>query len=126
MCCITNKKRAIIIKNPSLKKIRNNFREVIFRACSASLNKIHEKKQELGLNISSYGDDEYGRLSSELSRKLRAIERPRLASILLCPVCHQIDKDMIFNPIREKWYCTECYKILQNDTEEGGVSEDFP
>ena len=121
-----NKKREIIIKNPILRKVRNNFREVIFKACSARQKKIHEKKQELGLNISSYEDDEYGRLSSELSRQWWAIERPLRTSILYCPVCGQIDKDMVFNPIREKWYCTECYKILQNDTEEGGASEDFP
>lgn len=121
-----NKKREIIIKNPILRKVRNNVREVIFKACSARQKKIHEKKQELGLNISSYEDDEYSRLSSELSRQWWAIERPLRASILLCPVCGQIDKDMIFNPIREKWYCTECYKILQSDTEEGGVSADFP
>ena len=120
-----NKKRAIIIKTPILRKVRNNFREVIFRACSDRLHEIHEQKQELGLNRSSYGDEEYGRLSSELSHQWWAIERPRRASILSCPVCGQIDKDMIFNPILEKWYCTDCYKILQSDTEEGEVSEDF-
>ena len=126
MSCIMNIKRAIIIKSPILRKVRNNFREVIFRACSARLKKIHEKKQELGLNRNSYEDNEYGKLSSELSRQSRAIENPLHASILLCPVCFQGDKDMIFNPIRKKWYCTECYGILQNYKGDGEISVEFP
>lgn len=121
-----DKKRAIIIRNPCLRRVRDSFREVILRACSASQKKIHEKKQELGLNRSSYGDDEYGRLSSELSRRWEGIERPLRASILLCPVCFQADKDMVCNPVRKKWYCTECYAELKEGFTKEGRPEEFP
>lgn len=120
------KKRTIIIKHPILRAIRNNFREVIFKACSTNQQKIHEKKHQLRENRSSYGDDDFGRLSSELSRSWWTIERPLRASILLCPVCFQVDKDMTYNPIRENWYCTECYAELRDGFTEEGRPEEFP
>jgi len=100
-------KRTIIIKDPHLKKIRNNLRRVIISACSV------EKSKSL--------DTETGDES-----KFWAIERPLRASILLCPACFQSDKDMIYNPVRKEWYCLECYGILKAGFTEEGRSEQFP
>ncbi|MHA1192793.1 MAG: hypothetical protein ACTSP9_10920 [Promethearchaeota archaeon] len=47
-------------------------------------------------------------------------------SILLCPACFQSDKDMIYNPVREEWYCVECYGILKAGFTEEGRAEQFP
>jgi hypothetical protein len=32
------------------------------------------------------------------------------SSIIKCPVCMSIDKDMTYNPVLEKWFCIEFYE----------------
>lgn len=100
-------KRTIIIKDPHLRRIRNNLRSVIISACSV------EKSKSLDIEN---GDES----------KFWAIERPLRASILLCPACFQSDKDMTYNPVRKEWYCTGCYAELKKGFTKEGQPEQFP
>ncbi len=100
-------KRTIIIKDPDLRKIRNNLRSLIISACSVEKAKALNTKN---------GDES----------KFWAIERPLRASILLCPACFQSDKDMTYNPVLKTWYCIDCYAKLKKGYAEDGQADQFP
>lgn len=80
-------------------------------------------------SIEGYFENHPPRLLDEvrhLRNKEKEIESALRASILLCQVCFQTDKDMTYNPIRKTWYCTECYTELKKGFTEQGRPEEFP
>ena len=121
-----NKKRTIIIKDPRLRKIRDNFRDLIISACSAEKSKIHDEKERLMKNKDFFENEKYRKLSKELNDQYWAVERPLRASILYCHVCGKTNKGMTYNPVRKTWYCTECYEVLKKGFIEEGRLEEFP
>jgi hypothetical protein len=106
--------------------IRNNFREIIDGAYTIHVSEILEKRRLLYESEDFYKEEEYQNLSKKLSNQLSAIERSHRASLLICPVCFKTDKDMTYNPLRKKWYCTECYHELKKGFTEEGRPEEFP
>ena len=48
------------------------------------------------------------------------------ASIIFCPICSSLDKDMTYNPFTEKWYCVDCYEKNKKFHTEEGQPERFP
>ena len=122
------KKRTIIIGNPHLKQIRNNLRSVILKTNRSVQHELLDKVSELK-SIDGYFENHPPRLHDEvkhLKDKEKKIERALRASILLCPVCFKTDKDMTYNPVQKKWYCTECYTELKKGFAEEGCPEEFP
>ncbi len=106
------KHRKIIIKNPSLKKIRNNFRKIIQKAKSDEINNIIKKQREL-LNQMK----KEGKLIPELEEKSKILESRKQTlnrvfneSICICPICREIDKDMVYATRSKAWYCIDCYE----------------
>ena len=126
------KKRTIIIKDLQLRKIRTNLRRVIKSACRAEQAKIHDRrdvlrKEEASMkNEGTYDYEKYRRLNKELTEQYWGIETPLRASILECPVCFKSDKDMTYNPVRNSWYCTDCYEKLRKGNIKRGTPEEFP
>jgi len=120
------KKRTIIIKDPQLRQIRTNLRQLIKIACRAEQAKIHENKSSLRKNKDFYGNENIQRQMKELNDEYWAIEQPLRDSILECPVCFKSDKDMTYNPVRKVWYCSECYEKLRKGNIERGTPEEFP
>lgn len=100
------KKRQIQIKNPALRKIRNNLRNLIIAACSKQLSEITLKSEQL------IGRGEH-QLEWELNDSWWRIERSLRASICKCPSCFRSDRDMIYNPKSKEWYCLKCYRENQ-------------
>ena len=47
-----------------------------------------------------------------LTDKMNAITALRESSVIQCPACDKIDRDMTFNPELGEWYCTQCYKDM--------------
>jgi len=121
-----NSKRATVVTNPRLRKIRNNLRSLIISACSEEKSKILDEEEKLRENHDFYDNDKYRKLSRALNDRSWAIEGPLRASILLCPACFKSDRDMIYNPVRKVWYCTDCYELLKQRNEERGTPEEFP
>ncbi|MFX1489566.1 MAG: hypothetical protein ACFFBI_10490 [Promethearchaeota archaeon] len=119
-------KRTITIKDPHLKKIRNNLRSLILKASSIEKLRIHDEEEELRKNDDFYDNDKFRKMSKELNDKYWSIERPLRASILLCPACFQLDKDMTYNPVLKTWYYTDCYAKLKKGYAEDGQAGQFP
>lgn len=109
------KKRTIKITHPQLTRIRNEFRSLLTEAKSTKMNEILDKKWELQQS-SGFWDKthpDYKKLRKEtekLTSQENDLSYAYSASIIFCPVCMRIDKDMTYNPVLEKWFCTECYE----------------
>ncbi len=117
-------KRAIIIKNPRLQKIRNVLRDVFYQAASLERRKLYDKRRKLKIS-----DDGVRRTIDDLSPE--ELNRYRLLqdqenqitdminrSILKCVACGKGYEDMVYNKAYKAWYCTECYGMERTYAQE--------
>lgn len=109
------KKRTVSIKDPRLRRIRNNLRLLLLELTSAQLKRYFEERHKLHMDL----DGNYRNLSeskkpraSELTKKMREIDILRDRSIIRCPSCRMNDRDMTFNPELKQWYCVQCYREM--------------
>ena len=112
---IMKDKRTIIIKNPSLQKIRNNLRIVLLKAINKELLRLLNERQKLEINSNNIRRSIDDLSPSEL-KKYRQIQEQEsnlressYRSILMCVSCNQSDRSMVYNKAYNAWYCTECY-----------------
>lgn len=109
------KKRTICIKDPKLRKIRDNFRDLWLEWGTTLWKELFDERRAIEYNESGRVKDpsEWSKeerakiymLGSEISR-LRNFES---ASICMCTVCYKGDRDMTYNPVHREWYCVDCY-----------------
>ena len=111
------KKKSIVIKNSSLRKIRNNFRRILILESNKRGSEIvdryiaieHDSKGNLR-DLSTKEERKVIDLcarSGYLSDKLRD-------SICVCASCHAADKDMTYNPTIKRWYCVDCFNEFRD------------
>lgn len=112
------KKRSIVIKDPKLRRIRNNLRKIL-------IGTVQGRRIDLTSGIDAISRDSEGQLRMNLTPSERA-EFKRLKdirsqineltdkSICYCTACKQINKDMTYNPTLEKWYCVECFEEFRD------------
>lgn len=131
-------KRAIIIRNPELQKIRNSLRDVFYQAGRLERNKFHKKWREYLVNsdgtrrsIRDLSPDELKKFR-ELQEQENSLNNVMRRSILMCVSCGRGDRNMVYNKSYDAWYCTECYEMhhsyavvrshseYENDSEEPG------
>jgi len=93
------KRRAIIIKNPLLRKIRNGFRG-LFRHWASDLR--------IAINSSESANTLGAR------KKLSDIDKIIRRSICYCGDCGRVDKDMVYVSEMEEWICVECDSKMKN------------
>lgn len=110
-------KRAIIIKNPRIQKIRNNLRCVFYQSARMRRKKIYDKWRAYLFNSdgSRRDIDDFSPVELEMFRKLQVQENQITdminRSILKCVACGKADRDMVYNKSYNAWYCTECYEM---------------
>ncbi len=125
------KKRTITIRDPRLRKVRNGLRNLLMLAEAAEEKRILNKKQKL-YNVDGFWDEDhinYKKLNREarkLNSQLNSLSYAYNASIIFCPVCREIDKDMTYNPVSNKWFCIECYNFNQDFEIRQGRPELYP
>jgi hypothetical protein len=108
-------KRAIIIKDPRLQKIRNALGNIILEAYHIQYKSIHNKGRTLLIKDDGTNQD-IDELSPNKLKKFRQLQKQEsklrdLArrSICMCVSCGRGDQDMVYNKPYNAWYCTECY-----------------
>ena len=115
------KKRTITIKNSRLQKVRNNLRIILINRAQdlwLQLNK-EQKKIDRDANgnprrIETLSQEEKEKFEN-IRAEVRQIDDIINHSICKCSLCSASDKDMTYNPVRERWYCVDCYQKLQQD-----------
>ncbi len=102
-------KKAIEIKDPQLRKIRNNLRLLCVSVVNSRVGDyLDEQGDLLALDkMNSFDLDQYKKINRE-NEKLKSILN---RSICLCPVCQRSDRDMVFNPVTKVWFCVRCYEL---------------
>ena len=108
----TKKKRLIILKDPQLRKIRTELRNLLFKAFERHHSRYYEEMASI---------DQDGSLSFEERKKLTLeiyLESEKLMgsfcrSVVLCSLCGRKDLDLIYNPVLNAWYCEACYTFNQ-------------
>ena len=124
-------KRTISIKDPKLRRIRDQFRVLLLRIGEARIIEILNRMGELQESEGFWDEksSNYKRLqkeTQELSSQESDLNSAINSSIIYCPVCRTNDKDMTYNPISRRWYCVECYKFNQMFETEQGRPELYP
>ena len=112
-------KRIISVKNPKLRKIRDELREVLNCFAEAEWNKIFDERKRFLYDTDGKRrtvDDmkpeevkQFRELQS-LKNKNREIARK---SICMCYNCGKPDQDMFYNYPYRAWFCVECVKFLK-------------
>jgi hypothetical protein len=85
------KERAVIIENPRLRKIRNEFRILLKLWVSDVRISLREKN-----------------FSAEIQKEISRLTLLEGLSICSCLHCGNSDKDMIYRPDMKQWLCIEC------------------
>ena len=95
------KERAIIIKDPRLRKARNELRTLLklWKEDKANYLRIEASK------YSKKGDKQRSRI---IRKKISELNLLLKLSICACLHCGHSDKDMIFVPEMRQWLCIEC------------------
>lgn len=107
------KERAIIIKDPRLRKARNELR-ILLKLW------VTDKINSLLVEASMYSKRGDNQKSREIQRKISKLNLMEGLSICSCIHCGRSDKDMIFVPEWRQWLCIECnservhYETLRN------------
>ena len=124
-----NKRLTITIKSPTLRRIRNNLRELwLCKAHEAwdrlqgELNKLYYEDDGLFKQQLSGAEIE---LVRSLNEKINLIKRLVDNSICKCRRCVRTDQDMTYNPRDGAWYCVECYGEMQKRTAKKKTGESF-
>ena len=116
MNCMRDR-RAIIIKNPRLRKVRNELRKLFLKAVSREWNKLFDEKEKISkykdgtvksVKNMSASEEMHFRSLQNKQAKLRNISDK---SICKCTTCGKADRDMTYNKAYDSWYCTECYDM---------------
>ncbi|MHA2195171.1 MAG: hypothetical protein ACXABO_06200 [Promethearchaeota archaeon] len=121
------KKKTIIIKNPKLRKVRNNLRNLFLGWGSKQLDDLFNTRDKIERNekgimkkFSELNEDEKEKID-DTTLRISRLRKIRDASICKCTVCGTSDKDMTYNPVKKEWFCVDCYKLNQDfykDTDE--------
>lgn len=102
-----NKKKTIALKDPRLRAIRNSLRKVIDIAIHKEMDKLFDLMKRENRETTD-GYEKYWKLSDMKYALKSSLE----TSIIECPACNCIDRDMRYNPYDEAWYCIDCFKLI--------------
>ncbi|MHA1375087.1 MAG: hypothetical protein ACTSR7_12425 [Promethearchaeota archaeon] len=83
-------KREISISNPQLRRISQNFRNILHEAVWTQIQLLKTSRRYIEAN--------------DLELKYRS-------SILVCRTCHLLKGDRIYNPRIDQWHCPKCWNL---------------
>ena len=119
-------KRAIIIKDPKLRKVRNNLRAILLRAVTDRLiNLLDEREKLAGGAIDDLSPSELSQYRA-LQKQESQLSMSADKSICKCIACGKADRDMVYNKPYRAWYCTECYGMERSYAQERAKSKTRP
>ena len=106
------KKRFIVLKNPRLRKIRTELRNLLKQAFIERYLGYFEQmgtiRNDLSLNY-----EEKKRKCTEIEWESEKLRHAYLHSITGCRVCGKSDVNLMYNPVLNTWFCERCYNFNQ-------------
>ena len=111
------KKRSIIIKSSSLRKIRNDLRRILVLESNKRRGEVINRRiaiqQDSSGNLRDLSDEERMKLI-KLCTRSNHLSETLTNSICVCEKCHAVDKDMAYNPTVKRWFCVDCFNALKD------------
>lgn len=99
------KYKIIFIKNPVLRKIRNNLRALIIHAYEDQVRFLRGLRDGFDSDfITPKEEVEQGLIYTEILELQEALRK----SICQCGTCGSHDNDMIYIPSLDAWHCVKC------------------
>lgn len=123
------KKRIIAIRDPKLRKIRANLRLLLLKCKSVQWNQFHDEYEELRFDKNHHPLDltrDEKKKVGILQQKMRVLDEASEKSICKCRKCLVTDKDMVYSPVYQGWFCVECYNELHEYYKDKEDSYLFP
>ena len=99
------KYRVVFIHDANLRKIRNNFRAIIFHAVWDRLEALRALRD--GLDNRHMMENERRRRDL-IHTEILDLEVALRRSIYQCGTCQGIENDMIYIPSLRGWHCVKC------------------
>ena len=98
--------KKIIIQNEKLRKVRNSFRDIFILALFDEIEILQnfDNLYEDWSNLTPEEEKESAILQAKITNLFSLLSK----SICSCPLCTNSDKDMVYVPDHEIWYCVEC------------------
>ncbi|MGV9206328.1 MAG: hypothetical protein ACOC44_20165 [Promethearchaeia archaeon] len=107
-------RRKVIIQNKFLKRIRNNLRAFIKEWYSKVRKELFDKRSNImkdyRINKEDRSKNRILKNLKDLKRKIDRLDKSLTKSIIECPRCHKIDKDMAYFADWDEWYCIDCFE----------------
>ena len=105
-------KRLITLKDPRLRKIRTELRNLLCKAFELHSLRFFEEMESVRRDESlDYAEKKEKNLKIHFeSEKLK---HHFSRSVVHCKLCGRRDLDLIYNPVLNAWYCESCYTFNQ-------------
>jgi len=103
----------IRIKDPRLRKVRNEFRKLFWTAAEQKIMEFQRLIDSATASRSYWDSSDPLYTSLRYEDSLYHGEQEKLIiaqrdSITWCSHCYSFEKDMVFRPAHTIWWCTEC------------------
>lgn len=127
----SKKSLTVELKDPQLRRIRNNLRDIIKLAVKEELSRLDGKEHRYFQHYLESSDpvakEEWERKYHKFRRREERLRKMLSRSILKCDFgAHpDTDLDMVWMPSFGAWYCTKCAEILSHADEVLGDHPDY-
>ena len=106
----TKEKRLITLKNPQLRKVRTELRNLLRQAVEDHSSRLHEQINKIRYDKSLEYEVKKKKIQ-QIYQKSEELKRAFLHSVVGCRLCGKTELDLIFNPVLNTWYCEGCYEF---------------
>ena len=98
--------KRVIIQNERLRNLRNNLRQILILAVYDEIGILDnfDSLYEAWLDLTPEEEKEVAYLQGTKHELFGLLRK----SICKCPLCTSDDKDIVYIPDHETWYCIEC------------------
>jgi len=108
------RKRTVQLRNLRSLRVRYGLRSLLLEVVSSRLHFLSDQKNALQCleGFWDLNDKDYSSLNYEyqtLTKEASDLNYSLKKSIIFCPVCGQIDRNMIYNIVFNQWLCYNCY-----------------
>lgn len=105
-------KRIIMLKDPQLRRIRTELRNLLFKAFEIHHSRYFDEMDSIRCN-KSLSFEEREKINHEIYQESEKLRGSFKRSVIHCRLCGSRDLDLVYNPVLNAWYCEACYAFNQ-------------
>lgn len=110
-------KRLIALKDPRLRKIRTQLRNLLRQAFEDHSSRLDELIEKIRYDESLEYEVKKRRIQ-QIYQEGEELKRAFLHSVVGCRLCGKTELDLIYNPVLNTWFCEGCYEFNREGQED--------